>query len=135
MVAVSRGGMAHLYLNLAGREPGGVVAPSAAPDLLRRAARRLHVGVAVGDAAPVIGTGEGLFSEIVDALLHPLELAGELGISDRVRFTGWQAPGALEHLLDEESQDLAELEQFIGRPIKLQAEVLYNQEQYDVVLI
>ena len=41
----------------------------------------------------------------------------------------------VDHLLDEESQDLAELEQFIGRPIKLQAETLYNQEQYDVVLI
>jgi ribonuclease G len=41
----------------------------------------------------------------------------------------------VERLLDEESQNLAELEQFIGRPIKLQAEALYNQEQYDVVLI
>ena len=41
----------------------------------------------------------------------------------------------VDHLLDEESQDLAELEQFIGRPIKLQAEALYNQEKYDVVLI
>jgi ribonuclease G len=41
----------------------------------------------------------------------------------------------VDHLLDEESQDLAELEQFIGRPIKLQAEMLYSREQYDVVLI
>ena len=30
---------------------------------------------------------------------------------------------------------LAELEEFIGRPIRLQAESLYTQEQYDVVLI
>ena len=41
----------------------------------------------------------------------------------------------VDRLLDEESQNLAELEQFIGRPIKLQVESLYNQEQYDVVLI
>jgi ribonuclease G len=41
----------------------------------------------------------------------------------------------VDRLLDEESQNLAELEQFIGRPIKLQAETLYNREQYDVVLI
>jgi ribonuclease G len=41
----------------------------------------------------------------------------------------------VDRLLDEESQNLAELEQFIGRPIKFQAEALYNQEQYDVVLI
>ena len=41
----------------------------------------------------------------------------------------------VDRLLDEESQNLAELEQFIGKPIKFQAEALYNQEQYDVVLI
>jgi ribonuclease G len=41
----------------------------------------------------------------------------------------------VDRLIDEESQNLAELEQFIGRPIKFQAEALYNQEQYDVVLI
>ncbi len=41
----------------------------------------------------------------------------------------------VDRLLDEESQNLAELEQFISKPIKLQAEALYTQEQYDVVLI
>ncbi|MEN8174944.1 MAG: ribonuclease E/G, partial [Pseudomonadota bacterium] len=38
-------------------------------------------------------------------------------------------------LLDEESTNLAELEQFIAKPIRLQAETLYTQEQFDVVLI
>ena len=38
-------------------------------------------------------------------------------------------------MLDEESTSVAELESFIGIPIKLQAEILYNQEQYDVVLM
>lgn len=41
----------------------------------------------------------------------------------------------VDRLLDEESENLMELEQFVGIPIKLQAEALYNQEQYDVVLI
>ena len=41
----------------------------------------------------------------------------------------------IDRLLDEESNNLAELEQFIGHPIKLQAELLYSQEHYDVVLI
>ncbi len=41
----------------------------------------------------------------------------------------------IDRLLDEESQNLAELEQFIQKPIKLQAEALYTQEQYDVVLV
>jgi ribonuclease G len=36
-------------------------------------------------------------------------------------------------LLDEESDSLAELEAFIGKPIRFQAEILYTQEQYDVV--
>jgi ribonuclease G len=41
----------------------------------------------------------------------------------------------IDRLLDEESHNLAELEQFIGKAIKLQAEMLYTQEQYDVVLV
>jgi ribonuclease G len=41
----------------------------------------------------------------------------------------------IDRLVDEESTHLAELEEFIGRPIRLQAEVLYTQEQYDVVLV
>jgi ribonuclease G len=38
-------------------------------------------------------------------------------------------------MLDEESASLIELEQFIGRQIRLQAEQLYTREQYDVVLL
>jgi ribonuclease G len=41
----------------------------------------------------------------------------------------------IDRLLDEESGNLAELEEFISKPIRLQAEALYTQEQYDVVLI
>ena len=41
--------------------------------------------------------------------------------------------GSGRPLLDEESTSLAELEEFIGKPIKLQAETLYTQEQFDVV--
>jgi len=41
MIAISGGAFFHLYLNLAGREPGGVVTMAEAPELLRRAARVL----------------------------------------------------------------------------------------------
>jgi ribonuclease G len=41
----------------------------------------------------------------------------------------------IDRLLDEESTSVAELESFIGKPIKLQIEALYNPEQYDVVLL
>lgn len=39
----------------------------------------------------------------------------------------------IDMLLDEESSSLAELQEFIGVPIRLQVEQLYNQEQFDVV--
>jgi ribonuclease G len=38
-------------------------------------------------------------------------------------------------MLDEESASVADLEAFIGKPIQFQAESLYSQEQFDVVLI
>jgi len=41
----------------------------------------------------------------------------------------------VDRLLDEESAHLAELESFIGKTIKLQAEALYTQEHYDIVLL
>lgn len=41
----------------------------------------------------------------------------------------------VDMLLDEESTSVAELEEFIGRPINFQVESLYTQEQFDVVLM
>src|SRR5437867_8233905 len=43
--------------------------------------------------------------------------------------------GVIDMFLDEESQNLAQLSDFVGKPIFLQVETLYNQEQYDIVLI
>ena len=45
------------------------------------------------------------------------------------------APGVVELFLDEESQHLAGLSDFIGKPISLQAEASMTQEQYDIVLL
>ncbi len=41
----------------------------------------------------------------------------------------------VERLLDEESASLAELEEFTGKPIRLQTDAMYSQEQFDVVLM
>jgi ribonuclease G len=41
----------------------------------------------------------------------------------------------VDRLLDDESNSVAELEEFIGRPITFQVEPLYSQEQYDIVLL
>jgi ribonuclease G len=45
------------------------------------------------------------------------------------------APQVIELLLDEESQHLAGLSDFIGKPISLQSETSMWQEQYDIVLL
>ena len=45
------------------------------------------------------------------------------------------SPKVIELFLDEESQHLASLSDFIGKPISLQAEAAMAQEQYDIVLI
>ncbi len=44
-------------------------------------------------------------------------------------------PDVIEMLLDEEAASLAELEEFTGRPTRLQAEALYLREQFDIVLM
>ena len=45
------------------------------------------------------------------------------------------SPKVVELFLDEESQHLAGLSDFIGKPISLQAESAMSQEQYDIVLL
>ncbi|TAG35456.1 MAG: ribonuclease G [Polaromonas sp.] len=45
------------------------------------------------------------------------------------------SPRVIELFLDEESQHLAGLSDFIGKPISLQAETAMAQEQYDIVLM
>ena len=45
------------------------------------------------------------------------------------------APKVIELFLDEESQHLASLSDFIGKPISLQSETAMSQEQYDIVLM
>jgi ribonuclease G len=44
-------------------------------------------------------------------------------------------PAVVEMLLDEESQHLAGLSDFIGKPISLSAEAHASPEQYDIVLM
>lgn len=41
----------------------------------------------------------------------------------------------VDRLVDEDSSALADLEAFINKPIKFQVEILYSQEQFDIVLM
>jgi ribonuclease G len=45
------------------------------------------------------------------------------------------SPAVVNRILEEESAAVAELEEFIGKGIRLQAEEHYSQEQFDVVLL
>ena len=45
------------------------------------------------------------------------------------------SPMVIDLFLDEESQSLAMLIDFIGKPISLSVESSYTQEQYDIVLM
>ena len=51
------------------------------------------------------------------------------------RFLVMASQDVVDLLLDEESTSLAELEAFIGKPIKFQVEALYTQDQFDIVLM
>jgi ribonuclease G len=44
------------------------------------------------------------------------------------------ATAVINLFLEEESQSLAMLSDFIGKPVSLQAESSYGQEQFDIVL-
>jgi len=54
---------------------------------------------------------------------------------DASEFRILASPTVIDLFLDEESQNLAQLSDFIGKPVSLQVESLFTQEQYDIILI
>ena len=63
------------------------------------------------------------------------ELMREARQFDATKFLVLASQEVVDMLLDEESTCVAALEEFIGKPIQLQVETLYTQEQFDVVLM
>lgn len=67
------------------------------------------------------------------------EIFREISRSSRAydvqKFLVLASQSVVECMLDEEASNLAELEDAVGKPIRLQAENLYAPDQYDVVLI
>lgn len=63
------------------------------------------------------------------------EIVRESRRYDVKQFRILASPEVIDLFLDEESQSLAMLIDFIGKPISLAVESSYNQEQYDVVLM
>ena len=54
---------------------------------------------------------------------------------DADQFVVYASAAVADNLLNEESHSLAELEVFVGKQVKVQVEPLYNQEQFDVVMM
>jgi ribonuclease G len=63
------------------------------------------------------------------------ELLREARQFDAREFRILASQKVIDMFLDEESHSLAMLGDFIGKPISLQVETLYNQEQFDIVLM
>lgn len=63
------------------------------------------------------------------------ELLREARQFDANEYRVLAAPVVADLFLDEESQALAMLSDFIGKPVSLKAETGYTQEQYDIVLM
>lgn len=63
------------------------------------------------------------------------ELIRESRQYDTQQFLVLASAEVVDRMMDEESTSVAELEEFIDKPVKFQIETLYTQEQFDVVLM
>lgn len=63
------------------------------------------------------------------------EILREARTYDNEKFLVLASQTVIDRLLDEESANVADLEEFIGRPIQFQVESIYSQEQYDIILV
>lgn len=62
------------------------------------------------------------------------EILREARTYENEKFLVLASQKVIDRLLDEESANVADLEEFIGRTVQFQVETMYNQEQYDIVL-
>jgi len=60
---------------------------------------------------------------------------GSTGAYDVEGFLVMASQNVIDRLLDGDSDNVADLESFIGKTIKFRVELVYSQEQYDVVLL
>ncbi len=62
------------------------------------------------------------------------EILREARAFNAKQYTVLASQSVIDRLNDEESEGVLELEEFIGKPIRLQVEPSFTQEQYDVIL-
>jgi ribonuclease G len=89
--------------------------------------RMLTEGCAACDGRGVVKTPESICFDVYRELTR---LAGLFAAGEYLVLA---APPVVDFLLDEESDNLAELSAQIGKPVKLQVENQYRPEQFDVI--
>jgi len=62
------------------------------------------------------------------------EILREARAYDSESFVVLASQVVIDRLLDEESANVADLEEFISGTIRFQVEAIYHQEQYDIIL-
>lgn len=63
------------------------------------------------------------------------EISREARAYDNDKLLVLASQSVIDRLLDEESSSVADLEEFIGKSIQFKVEVMYHQEQFDVILL
>ena len=89
---------------------------------------------AAADALPMRDAFAVLFFVSVGMMFDMREIVREHRQFNPREFRIVAAPDVIDLFLEEENQFLAQLGDFISKPIKLQAEGSFRQEQYDIVL-
>jgi len=63
------------------------------------------------------------------------EISRDARSYDNDRLLVLAAQGVIDRMLDEQSANVADLEEYVGKRIEFQVEVMYHQEQFDVILL
>jgi ribonuclease G len=102
--------------------------------MTRKRTRESLAHVLCEPCAACQGTGQALTSRSAcyDILREILREARQF---DPREYRIVASPKVIELFLDEESQHLAGLSDFIGKPISLQSDAAMGQGQYDIVLL
>ncbi|MBL4908653.1 MAG: ribonuclease G [Alteromonadaceae bacterium] len=118
----------NVKFNIHGFSPLGLV------EMTRKRTRESLEHILCGECPTCSGRG---YLKTVETVCFELlrEVVRVNRAHDADQFIVYAAPAVSESLINDEFHNLAELEVFIGKQIKIQTEPLYNREQFDVVMM
>ena len=101
---------------------------------MTRKRTRESLGQALGEPCDVC-SGKGVV-KTAETVCYEIfrEILREARAYDAQKYIVLASQKVIDLLIDEESDNVADLEDFIGRPLEFRVETIYHQEQYDIVL-